>query len=352
MRTNKMGSNKISKLYTNCESPWCFNFSKTKRCSPKCRSGNANLYARYLKYLETGNTKQCAWGKSEDCLGLINWHDTQRINCEPCASHKQRQYMRKKQGINKETGKTYGKCQTEYCFNFYSGRKNKKHCTRKCRQEHNDIVRRNHFWNRLQNPRTCTADACSNKIDERNATGKSKYCNSCYGVLKSPSAYSKGLVTKTKYKVQVCKVCKKEFKNKMPTVACSNKCLKTYNAARRVIYNQRISEKVYRTKPGQEYFYLVENDKFYKFGRSVVINKRLADHKRQGLHVVFIKKSKAGEVIEFESMLRRFTRENNLRYTGRYNFIYGGRTETICKKKAKTIPGKWVVQLIKSKEKQ
>ena len=49
-------------------------------------------------------------------------------------------------------------------------------------------------------------------------------------------------------------------------------------------------------------------------------------------------------------MLRRFTRENNLRYTGRYNFIYGGRTETICKKKAKTIPGKWVVQLIKSKE--
>lgn len=345
-----MGSNKIFKLYTNCESPWCFNFSKTKRCSPKCRSGNANQFARYLKYLETGN-KQCAWGKSEDCLGQIPWYDRQRINCEPCNTHKSRQYMRAIRGLDIETGKVFGKCKTIFCFNFYSGRKGQKHCTRKCREEHNDIERgRTSRHVRLLYPRTCTTDACLNKIDERNATNKSKYCNSCYGVIRNGTAYSKGLVTKTKDKVQVCKVCKKEFKNKMPTVACSNKCLKTYNAARRVIYAQRISEKVYRTKPGQEYFYLVENDKFYKFGRSVVINKRLADHKRQGLHVVFIKRSKAGEVIEFESMLKRYTKENNLRYTGRYNFIYGGRTETICKKKAKTIPGKWVVQLIKSKE--
>ena len=116
------------------------------------------------------------------------------------------------------------------------------------------------------------------------------------------------------------------------------------------MYNQKISENLYRTKSGQEYFYLVENDKFYKFGRSVIIDKRLADHKRQGLHVVFTTKSNSGKIIEFESMLRRYTLENNLRYTGKYNFIYGGRTETICKNKAKTITGKWLVQLIKSKE--
>ena len=230
-------------MYTPCESPWCFNFSKTKRCCPKCRSGNANQFARYLNYLENGN-KQCAWAKSEDCLGQIPWYDRQRINCEPCASHKQRQYMRKKQGINKETGKTYGKCKSIHCFNFFSGKKNKKSCSKKCREQHHDILKNNHFFARLLNPRTCNTDACLNKIDERNATGKSKYCNSCYGVLRYGSAYSKGLVTKTKDKVQVCKVCKKEFKNKMPTVACGNKCLKTYNAARRVIYNQRISEKV------------------------------------------------------------------------------------------------------------
>lgn len=338
-----------------CKTEFCYNFyvdktknkNQSKYCSKYCQQKNADYkyknnhkFKRYKEFLEKGN-KNCASGVSDNCVGFIHWWDTNRINCINCANHLDR--YRYKKNVK---GSKLSKCITPFCFNFFYGRTNQKCCTRKCNEQYNDIIKKQHIWYFLNNPRECQEKNCYDYVDERQRNSYT-YCNSH---LRTGTAYDKGLIVYIKDQIQICEQCNKEYKNETKTKCCSENCYIVYrNSKNRIRYHK--TNKKYKLKKGYEYFYLVENEMFYKFGRSTVINKRLADHKRQGLELVFYSKAKSKKVLEYETLLKNYTSENKLRYTGNYNFTYAGRTETICKSKLKQPEVKWLVNTIMDKRK-
>jgi len=247
-------------------------------------------------------------------------------------------------------------CETVWCYNLvnpFSKRSGRaKHvyiCSDKCsyRKYHYKIFD-NHIWKRKQlGNRTCEMNNCNGVVYwyEQYTT---KFCNDCK-YLTPRERKSKTIKTNIVKHGSTfnCKVCDKEFiVYANCQYYCSKKCFYKNKAEKRkiVIDQSRIDK-------GYLYFYLAENDLFYKYGVTRVPITRFQQHKEQGIYKVFMIQGKYWEIQKFETLLKAFTHENNLRFTGKYNFKNAGRTETICKSKMDNPKAKWVMQLIKSKNK-
>lgn len=245
-------------------------------------------------------------------------------------------------------------CQTVWCYNFINpfiarrGRaKNVYVCSPPCqRRRHNYKKYANHTYKRKQlGNRTCLIKDCEGIVYwyEQYTT---KFCNDCKHLTprERKNKIKKKNIVKHGSTIK-CKMCENEF-----TVYtncqyyCSKKCFYIEKMEKNRVYAEKT-----RADKGNLYFYLTENDKFYKFGVTSNHLIRLQAHKSQGIHEVFTVQDEYWKVRDLERLIKRFTKENNLRFTGTYNFKNAGRTETICKSKMDNPKAKWIVKLIKSK---
>lgn len=186
---------------------------------------------------------------------------------------------------------------------------------------------------------------CGNK--SHNQFGKNKICKSCIvsiinknnWILLSdiPQHYNKYI------KVE-CKTCRLTSEKQVSHLTNNNKRDKNCNNC------SRANVSTHYNKTDKGYFYLLENDLFYKYGVSYRIDERIAEHKRSKLYpYLLIEFNTLQEAYEFEKLVKNFIKENKLQYDKQYNFVAGGKTETICKSKTNEITAKWLLNLIKGR---
>ena len=186
---------------------------------------------------------------------------------------------------------------------------------------------------------------CGNK--SHNQFGKNKICKSCIvsiinknnWILLSdiPQHYNKYI------KVE-CKTCRLTSEKQVSHLTNNNKRDKNCNNC------SRVNVSTHYNKTDKGYFYLLENDLFYKYGVSYRIDERIAEHKRSKLYpYLLIEFNTLQEAYEFEKLVKNFIKENKLQYDKQYNFVAGGKTETICKSKTNEITAKWLLNLIKGR---
>ena len=186
---------------------------------------------------------------------------------------------------------------------------------------------------------------CGNK--SHNQFGKNKICKSCIvsiinknnWILLSdiPQHYNKYI------KVE-CKTCRLTSEKQVSHLTNNNKRDKNCNNC------SRANVSTHYNKTDKGYFYLLENDLFYKYGVSYRIDERIAEHKRSKLYpYLLIQFNTLQEAYEFEKLVKNFIKENKLQYDKQYNFGAGGKTETICKSKTNEITAKWLLNLIKGR---
>ena len=186
---------------------------------------------------------------------------------------------------------------------------------------------------------------CGNK--SHNQFGKNKICKSCIvsiinknnWILLSdiPQHYNKYI------KVE-CKTCRLTSEKQVSHLTNNNKRDKNCNNC------SRANVSTHYNKTDKGYFYLLENDLFYKYGVSYRMYERIAEHKRSKLYpYLLIEFNTLQEAYEFEKLVKNFIKENKLQYDKQYNFVAGGKTETICKSKTNEITAKWLLNLIKGR---
>lgn len=186
---------------------------------------------------------------------------------------------------------------------------------------------------------------CGNK--SHNQFGKNKICKSCIvstinknnWILLSdiPQHYNKYI------KVE-CKTCRFTSEKQVSHLTNNNKRDKNCNNC------SRANVSTHYNKTDKGYFYLMENDLFYKYGVSYRVDERIAEHKRSKLYPYLqIEFNTLQEAYEFEKLVKNFIKENKLQYDKQYNFVAGGKTETICKSKTNEITAKWLLNLIKGR---
>jgi hypothetical protein len=236
------------------------------------------------------------------------------------------------------------KCTSKWCFNFYvQKRKDKLNCTKDCGMQYANYKRGLHYWYRLENPEKCIVNNCTNNINPK----ARKYCdNHCNYKTAIKKGYKQQVINEEQY----CQVCDRIFYKKNIGKFCSDICFKkSINGRSRDKYKKTNDR--YKVNNKYKYFYLMENDEFYKYGISNNIKQRKRDHEAQGLKLVFYTTGKSTEILKYESLIKTFTYENNLRYEGNYDWKTTGHTETICKTKLKQPKVKWLVNTIMDKRK-
>lgn len=180
-----------------------------------------------------------------------------------------------------------------------------------------------------------------------NQFGKNKICKTCivstinkhnWIVLSDiPQHYN------TYIRVE-CKACRNESHKQVSHLTNNNAADKNCNNCTRANLSKHYN------KSDKGYFYLLENDLFYKYGVSYRIDERISEHKRSNLnHLITISFSTLEEAYSFEKLVKDYVKENNLEFTSEYNFRAGGKTETIDKNKTQEITAMWLLNLIREK---
>jgi len=236
------------------------------------------------------------------------------------------------------------KCTSKWCFNFYvQKRKDKLNCSKDCGMQYANYKRGLHYWYRLENPEKCMVEDCINTINPK----ARKYCDDHCTYR---TALKKGFKEQVINKEQYCQVCDKVFYKNGWGKFCSDICFKKSKSARNREKYRETNDR-FKLNNKYKYFYLMENDKFYKFGITKNIVHRKRDHEWQGLKLVFYTTGRSNKILKYESLIKNFTYENNLRYEGNYDWKTAGHTETICKTKIKQPEVKWLVNTIMDKRK-
>jgi len=236
------------------------------------------------------------------------------------------------------------KCESKWCYNFFvKGKRDRSCCTMDCRVQYSNYKRGLHYWYRLENPEKCKFDNCNNNRNPKSW----KYCDDHCAY---PTAITKGLKKQVINQEQYCQVCDKVFYKYGWGKFCSDVCFRISTNSRQRNRNKDTMDR-YKINNKYKYFYLMENDKFYKFGISNYIERRKKEHEYQGLRLVFYTTGKSNEILKYESLIKTFTYENNLRYEGDFDWKTTGHTETICKSKLKQPEVKWLVNTIMDKRK-
>ena len=236
------------------------------------------------------------------------------------------------------------KCKSKWCFNFFvkEGRE-RSCCTKDCATQYSNYKRGLHYWYRLENPKKCMVDNCTNNINPK----ARRYCDDHCNYI---TAIKKGFQTQVKNQEQYCKVCDRVFYKERWGKYCSDVCFRIFkNSKLRNMYKE-INDKN-KLNNEYKYFYLMENEKFYKYGISNNIQQRVKEHEAQGLKLIFFTKGNGAKIVHYESLIKTFTYENNLRFEGNYHWKNSGHTETICKSKLKQPEVKWLVNTIMDKRK-
>lgn len=188
---------------------------------------------------------------------------------------------------------------------------------------------------------------CGNK--SHNQFGKNKMCNTC--IVLTINKHNWILLSNipqyyNEYVTVECKVCRNDSQKQVSHLINKNKADKNCNNCTRANLSKHYN------KYDKGYFYLLENDLFYKYGVSYRIDERISEHKRSKLnHLITISFTSLEEAYSFEKLVKDYVRENNLEYKNEYNFKAGGKTETIDKNKIQEITAMWLLNLIKEKEK-
>ena len=189
---------------------------------------------------------------------------------------------------------------------------------------------------------------CSCGNTSHNQFGKNKLCLDCI----------KNLIKKTnwiilseipehynKYIKVECKTCRLTSEKQVSHLTNNNSADKNCNNC------SRANVSTHYNKSDKGYFYLLENDLFYKYGVSYRIDERIAEHKRSKLYPYLqIEFNTLQQAYQFEKLVKDFIKENKLEYEKNYNFVAGGKTETICKSKTNNVTAKWLMEIIKEKE--
>lgn len=335
-----------------CQTICCYNFfvadGKRKYCSKSCVRIKESIAAGRNKKWNRKNTVRIC--KADNCKTEIAWYEyEQKLYCDEHGKVYQdrlkRERQRRKQGVN-QLGNNFdcGYCKKQ----FIKRTPSHVYCSSKCREEWAAKRRTEQLHSKI----LCK---CGNK--PYSYSTHTKDCEKCIRkLLQKTNWILLGELPKrfNTYARFECKVCRSESSKLFWHILQSNKPNTSLNKSGALnCWACSNSNRVikYDLKNDKGYFYLLENDLFYKYGVSYKIKNRLQAHARSNLKpILVIEFDTLQQAYNYEKLVKQFVKENNLDFTGKYNFKSSGKTETICKKKAKTIPGKWVVQLIKSKE--
>lgn len=331
-------------MYVNCDTVCCYNFMiknkhNSKYCTKNCYWLSQELMRnKNHKWYRRNKNRTCEY---KDCVETIYWWNSPKKMY--CDDHLKQVSYDKKKIKNKKLGKVIvGKtinncivCNTKYTLT----NANKKTCSKKCNMEHQNNQRKNKW----RSKHICQ---CGNV--SHNNRGLILDCTQC--IKKKINKNNWILLDELPkyYSIQCrfeCKTCRTESFKSISQVLHKDKRDYNCNSCSRANLSKHYN------KYDKGYFYLLENDLFYKYGVSYRINERILEHKRSNLnHLITVSFTSLEEAYSFEKLVKDYVKENNLEFKNEYNFKAGGKTETIDKNKIQEITAIWLLNLIKEKE--
>ena len=330
-------------MYVNCDTVCCYNFMlknvhNSKYCTKNCYWLSQDLMRnKNHKWYRRNKNRTCEY---KDCVEIIYWWNSPKKMY--CDDHLKQVSYDKKKIKNKKLGKVIVGETTSNCIvcnkKYTLTNANKKTCSKKCNVEHQNNVRKNKW----RSKHICQ---CGNV--SHNNRGLILDCSQC--IQKKIKKTNWILLDELPkyYSIQCrfeCKTCRTESFKSISQVLHKDKRDYNCNSC------SRSNVSTHYDNNDKGYFYVVENDLMYKYGVSYRVEDRVNEHKRSNLYPhIQIEFKTLQEAYSFERLVKRFVRENNLEFTGNYNFICGGKTETICKSKAKDVTAKWLLNIMKDK---
>lgn len=331
-------------MLSKCETVCCYNFMITnkynskKYCTKKCSYLSQDLMRnKNHKWYRKNNNRTCEY---KDCVEIIYWWNSPKKMY--CDDHIKQVGYDQKKIKNKKLGKVIVGETTSNCIvcntKFTLSNANKKTCSKKCSSTRDNELTKN-------KRRTKHVCRCGNL--SHNNRGLVLDCSDCIQkkIKKTnwilldelPKFYN----TQCRFE---CKTCRTESFKSISQVLHKDKRDYNCNSC------SRTNISLHYNKTDKGYFYLMENDLFYKYGVSYRVGERIAEHKRSKLYPYLqIEFNTLQEAYEFEKLVKNFIKENKLQYDKQYNFVAGGKTETICKSKTNEITAKWLLNLIKGR---
>ena len=331
-------------MYSNCNNDCCYNFmyqninDNKLYCTKNCKyvANEINRHKNH-RWNRRNNNRICQY---KDCVETIYWWNSPKKMY--CDEHLKQVGYDKKKIKNKKLGKVIvGEtisncivCNTKYTLT----NANKKTCSISCyKKRENELSKV-----RLHAKHICK---CGNK--SHNNRGLILDCTKCINnKIKKTNWILLDELPKY-YSIQCrfeCKVCRTESFKSISQVLHKDK--RDYNCNN----CSRSNISLHYDKNNKGYFYLLENDLFYKYGVTYRIEERINEHKRSNLYpLLTIEFDTLQQAYSFERLVKRYVRDNNLEYKKQYDFACGGKTETICKTKEKNITAKWLLNIMKDK---